>query len=214
VRHRATGRVGLQPSPHGVETPPFDDHERVVGVSGAELVDRRTGAPERRAPITTVRAAADFFGVPAGVPGHLWKPVTEPVDAPFAVDPTAVAALASWFAFVGAALDALRTHADAAGAALDPLTLWPEGFDLATTGAGVNYGGSPGDRFVAEPYLYVGPVDRPFPSSGGPFWNAPFGASLRYGEIGSLEQAVAFLTTGFDLAAGARSVRPSGTDDA
>ncbi|MEM9514592.1 MAG: hypothetical protein AAGA42_07000 [Actinomycetota bacterium] len=49
-------------------------------------------------------------------------------------------------------------------------------------GDGINLGGSPGDGFSAEPYLYVGPwsANRP----GDPdYWNAPFGAVLTRGEL-------------------------------
>ena len=211
VRHAAVERVGLRPTADGVATPPYGESLRSVGVEGDELVDRSEGdarAGDRRARITTVRAAGEFFGVTPGIPGGLWTPVTEPdLDAPLNVDPAAIAVLARWYAFIDAALGALHEHAGRHGTMLDPLTLWPEGFDLATTGASVNYGGSPGDQFVTTPYLYVGPVDRPFPptTDGEPFWNEPFGASLRYHDITSLEQAVAFFTRGFDLTAAARA---------
>ena len=220
VRHAAVGRVGLRPTIDGVATPPYGESLRSVGVEGDELVDRSEGdghAGDRRARITTVRAAAEFFGVAAGIPGALWTPVTEPdLDAPLNVDPAAIAVLAQWYAFIDAALGALHEHAGRHATLLDPLTLWPEGFDLATTGASVNYGGSPGDQFVTTPYLYVGPVDRPFPPTpaGDPFWNEPFGASLRYDDIASVDQAVAFFMRGFDLTAAARAASAASAPDA
>lgn len=199
ARHHATGRVGLRPTALGVETPPLGPDERTVGIEGDELVDRdRRG--ERRSPITTVRAAARFVGVEPGVPGRLWTPVTHPdLDAPLVVDPSAVDALASWFTFTAAALSGLA----ATGAPIEPLTLWPEGFDLATSGAGANFGGSPGDRFIAEPYLYVGPHRQPFPGAGAGagagYWNASFGAALRVGARTGLDDAVDFLVHGYRL---------------
>ena len=220
VRHAAVGRVGLRPTVDGVATPPYGESLRSVGVEGDELVDRSEGdghAGDRRARITTVRDAAEFFGVAPGIPGALWTPVTEPdLDAPINVDPAAIAVLAQWYAFIDAALGALHEHAGRHATLLDPLTLWPEGFDLATTGASVNYGGSPGDQFVTTPYLYVGPVDRPFPPTpaGDPFWNEPFGASLRYDDITSFDQAVAFFTRGFDLTAAARAASAASAPDA
>ena len=53
--------------------------------------------------------------------------------------------------------------------------LWPEHFDLGITAGPINYGASPGDAQVADPYLYVGPHDGPPPGDPA-FWNAPFGA--------------------------------------
>ena len=44
--------------------------------------------------------------------------------------------------------------------------------------ARVNYGISPGDMHIPGPYLYVGPHDGP--PAADEFWNAPFGAVLRY----------------------------------
>ena len=197
-RYAAAGRVGLVATLRGVATPPFGTEDRVIGIEGDELVDLST-AGERRARITTVRDAATFFGVAAGAPGRLWTPVSPlEFDTPLVVEPDSVRALAEWYGFVAEALSGLRD----AGATLDPLTLWPEGFDLATTGERVNYGGSPGDRFLARPYLYVGPFDRSFPQVEPPYWNASFGASMSYDAIGSLDEAVAFLVRGYQLALG------------
>jgi hypothetical protein len=48
-------------------------------------------------------------------------------------------------------------------------------------GGGANIGFSPGDEEVAEPYVYVGPRDTSRLDDD--FWNAPFGAVLRHGEL-------------------------------
>jgi hypothetical protein len=197
VRHASTGRVGLVPTADGVGTVPFGSQDRVVAIAGDELVDRdNTG--ERRAPITTLRAAAAFYEVDPGVPGGLWTPVTTvDLDESLVVEPAAVHALAGWYAFVADALGGLA----AAGASIAPLTLWPEGFDLATTTASANFGGSPGDGFSAEPYLYVGPfeLDDRLRVTDASYWNSPFGASLGYGALGSTDQAIDFLVHGFRL---------------
>ena len=81
--------------------------------------------------------------------------------------------------------------------------LWPEHFDVAMDVSArpdrrVNIGGSPGDSFSAEPYLYVGPwtADRP---GGGPFWNAPFGAARGRSQLDAADRvgsAAAFLLDG------------------
>jgi hypothetical protein len=83
--------------------------------------------------------------------------------------------------------------------------LWPEHFDLAVEaglggGDRVNLGGSPGDGFSAEPYVYVGPWSSARPGDPA-FWNAPFGAVRTRGELGDEPAAAAaeFLRRGFDL---------------
>ena len=79
---------------------------------------------------------------------------------PIAVDPAVTAALADFYALTTVALDDLIEASGDAGA--DPIRLWPEHFDAATTigdetaGTRANYGGSPGDENHPEPYLYVG----------------------------------------------------------
>ena len=57
---------------------------------------------------------------------------------------------------------------------LEPV-LWPEHFDVGIRVDDVNYGVSPGDDYLAEPYAYVG-VD-PVPADD-PYWNAPFGTAV------------------------------------
>ena len=92
----------------------------------------------------------------------------------------------------------------------DPIRLWPEHFDVATTlgdeqaGTRTNFGGSPGDENHPEPYLYVGPWGEP-PDPGDPFWNAEgfTGAELSYaellGEADQLRAARIFLERGWEL---------------
>ena len=73
--------------------------------------------------------------------------------------------------------------------------LWPEHFDVAIRVGDVNYGVTPGDEHVPEPYAYVGPGKF----SDDPFWNAPFGATLLLGPDPSVDAIVAFFTTGRGL---------------
>jgi hypothetical protein len=73
--------------------------------------------------------------------------------------------------------------------------LWPEHFDVAIRVGDVNYGISPGDTHVAEPYAYVGPDSV----TDDPFWNAPFGAALRLGPAPDAEAIAAFFAAGRDL---------------
>ena len=197
ARYQRVERFVLQLNPRGFETPPFGEDNTVLAVEGIELVvtDNRGS---RRTSVTTIRAAAAFVGVEPGLPRSLWEATTPLVlDATLDIDPLAVQALADWYEFSRGALTALRDRATADTYA--PIQLFPQGFDLATNAAEVNYGGSPGDSFCDEPYLYVGPVNRPFPTPTDSFWNAGFGALLRYSEMKSHENAVEFLWRGREL---------------
>jgi hypothetical protein len=51
--------------------------------------------------------------------------------------------------------------------------LWPEHFDVGISLDEVNYGVSPGDAHLDEPYAYAGP----WQPRQGSFWNASFGAT-------------------------------------
>lgn len=173
--HGATGRIGLRATPGGFGTPVFGgpDGSRQIRVDGVDLVVLDQGR-ERRAPLTTIRAAAEMIGVVPGAPADLYPPATPlDLDGPLVLDRGEAARLAALFAVVAEALDRFRAAHDdgTAGEA----QLWPEHFDLAATLAEVNYGGSPGDDEHPEPYLYVGPWTPP--TDGDPFWNEPFGAS-------------------------------------
>jgi hypothetical protein len=64
-------------------------------------------------------------------------------------------------------------------------------FDVGITAAAVNYGASPGDEHIAEPYPYAGPHDGPPPGDPA-FWNAPFGAARTWRQIGTVAEATTF----------------------
>jgi hypothetical protein len=71
--------------------------------------------------------------------------------------------------------------------------LWPEHFDVAIRVRDANFGVSPGDGFIDEPYAYVG-VSRP--PAGDPFWNAPFGAAVPMTELADAAAVTAFFGEG------------------
>ena len=152
--HVAIGRIGLRATPGGFGTPWFDAGEgrRRLRVEGLDLVVEQDGQPERRAPLTTVRAAAELAGVLPGAPVDVYRPSTalDP-DRPLELDGPSAARLAAWYELTGTALERLR--AERQGDAPSEAQLWPEHFDLATTIAEVNYGGSPGDEGHPSPYL-------------------------------------------------------------
>lgn len=192
--HQATGHIGLRPSPGGFRTPPFpsDQGPRTVGVDGAELVVV-DGRGERRAPLTTVGAAASFAEVDPGAPSDVYTPTTPLApDDPLAIDAAAALRIADWFDQGQEALDDLRRELRAHEPS--EIQLWPEHFDLAFSAAEVNWGVSPGDGSSGRPYAYVGPWARPLPD--GAFWNVDFGAQRTSSEVPSEADVAAFFDEG------------------
>ena len=161
-------------------------------------------------PLSTLADVAAAAGVDLGGPlaiGHDAPPLGDPA-APLGVDPDAARALGDWLGFATEVLDAVA----AGGGDPSKVQIWPEHFDAACDvawgpgeGRRANLGGSPGDAFHAEPYLYVGPwgPERP----GDPaFWNAPFGAILPHARLREADDArglaEGFMRRGLDLLAG------------
>lgn len=200
ARYHAMGRIGLQVVQGGFATPPFSDDHRTIGVDGTELVVR-AGGQERRAPITTLRAAGELAGVAPGAPSSVFKPATPcDLDAPLSVDVDAARRLADWYALGDAALR--RLALEIADDQPSDVTLWPEHFDVGIRAGEVNYGASPGDAQVPGPYLYVGPTGLDLAATGDSFWNQPFGAAVTWEAIGSVEDALEFFRQGHRHAAG------------
>jgi hypothetical protein len=191
--HAETGEIALMPSPGGFGTPPFGRDRRFLAVDGTELVVGGGGS-SRRTALTTLRAAAEFAGIAPGAPAEVYRPATPlNLDEPLTIDPAAARVLADWYQLGEQALRgfAVEIPDDRPTAAV----LWPEHFDLGITAGAINYGVSPGDAEVADPYLYVGPHDGPPPGDPA-FWNAPFGAVRTIDQIGAAADAVAFFHTG------------------
>jgi hypothetical protein len=184
ARYLGDSHIGLVPAPNGFGTPAFGDGER-VRVDGVELVHERPGTTTR-VRITTLGAAAQFVGVPLGAPAGLYTPATpSDPDLALAVEPDAAQALAAWIALADSLLSAVgetyATHSRTAA------TIWPEHFDLACevgdadAGTRANYGASPGDAAIPQPYLYVGPWDARRKS--GKLAAYPWGAAMTYEEL-------------------------------
>jgi hypothetical protein len=185
ARYAATGRMGLRATPGGFGTPEYEG--RVSRVEGNLLVHEQGGNIATRS-ITTIRAAAEFFGIDYDVDWFTeFKdplPAMDP-DRPLKVGEVPGSALGDWFRFGFEILEELRGH----GSEDDDVSevqLWPEHFDAAIEmgsedrGRRASYGASPGDRGHLEPYLYVSAwteIDR-----SDPYWNDRHfnGASLPY----------------------------------
>jgi hypothetical protein len=112
------------------------------------------------------------------------------------VDPGSAAALAGWFQLGHEALAVLA--ADLAAEQPSDPQLFPEHFDLGITAGPVNYGCSPGDVALPEPYLYVGPHEGP--SSGNQFWNTSFGAARPVASIRDTGALLDFFREGAERA--------------
>jgi len=209
ARQQATGRFSLRVTPGGFGTPEFGADAKRVRVSGGTLIveSDAPGAPAsaaRAIDAASLGELAAFAGVDLAAPldvGHDTPELGDP-DARLVVDPNAAAALGEWYRVVGAALDRVVAAVSPSGTPT-PARLWPEHFDVAVEavarpGVRVNLGGSPGDGFSDEPYLYIGPWtdDRPGDAA---FWNAPFGSALKRSELDESDlvgSAAAYLLDG------------------
>lgn len=70
--------------------------------------------------------------------------------------------------------------------------IWPEHFDIGISVDEVNYGVSPGDAHLGNPYAYIGP----WSAREGDFWNTPFGAARPLAELCDHNALVAFFREG------------------
>jgi hypothetical protein len=208
ARHEAVGRMGLKAMPGGFGTPEFEG--RVARVEGDFLVHEQDGNISTQQ-ITTVRAAADFFGARYEV--EWFDDFHDPLqpadpDEALTVDRDAALALGLWFEFGFEVLNRLREQGDDS----DDVTetqLWPEHFDPATElgdqdkGQRASFGASPGDPATPEPYIYVAAwshIDR-----SNDYWNNDSfnGASLGYEGLASaddpVERGLEFLLEGYRI---------------
>ncbi|EOD66733.1 hypothetical protein [Amycolatopsis vancoresmycina] len=182
-QHRRTGRIDLRVVAGGFATVA----EPALRVEGDELVTSSGRFPLNGRSYREVAAAAGLeAGEPAGVYGG--GPGVR-IGEVLVLDGDAVKVLMGAFA---EGHGALREFAPGT----EPV-LWPEHFDVAITLGEVNYGVSPGDQHIAEPYAYVGP----FEPRQGAFWNAAFGAARTMTGLGDAAAVVRFFREGRDLAA-------------
>ena len=208
ARHRAEGRMGLRSTIAGFGTPEFEG--RVARVEGSLLV-HEDGTNVATQQISTVRAAAEFFG--GGYDEGWFEDFKDPLtplgpDVALSVDGDDSHLIGSWFEFGFEVLDTFRSDSQAADDA-SSTQIWPEHFDAAMetgdadSGKRASYGFSPGDGAHPEPYVYVaawGGIDR-----SKAYWNekAFNGSSLSYAELASssepFEAALGFLRDGYRI---------------
>lgn len=211
-RSEVSGRFGLRVTPGGIATPLFGPDGECIRTAGMTLV-REVGAVATFAPISgaSLRHLAEFVGADIDSPfsAGTQTPERGDPDQPLELDPQHLETIVAWYQVGWVVLDAVVSQLPGSAA---PATaqLWPEHFDIGTdvalaSGNRVNLGCSPGDSFVAEPYLYVGPweADRPGDPS---YWNVSFGAALRSSEVMAsadpAQQGIRFMRRGLELLSG------------
>jgi hypothetical protein len=176
-QYARSGSIRLRVTPGGFGTVSDPD----LRVEGLELVTPSTRLPLDRTFADLARAAGvepralrDVYAEGPGVA----------VDDPIDVDPAAVPVILGAFARGDAAMRAFAPG--------QPPVIWPEHFDIGVTVDEVNYGVSPGDPHLDEPYAYVGP----WSAREGAFWNTPFGAARSLRELPDVGALVMFFREG------------------
>jgi hypothetical protein len=196
--HRAIGRIRLQVTPEGFSTLDLPGSPTRVAVAGTDLLVVDAGAAARRYPLAgTCRELGAAAGIEAG-PAQGVYPDGSGVglDDMITVDPTAATHLESALATGDDALRRLAAAHGRTGEDAVPV-LWPEHFDVGVSLDKVNYGVSPGDSGIAEPYAYVGPWKQRV----GDFWDQPYGSARTIRDLGDADAVLAWFETGFVRAA-------------
>ncbi|MEO7351592.1 MAG: hypothetical protein ABIR34_04945 [Marmoricola sp.] len=185
-QYAASQSIRLRVTPGGFGTVSAPD----LRVDGLELVTATARLPLggtyaglAHAAGVEARALRDVYGEGPGVAD----------SDPIVVDPEAVGVILEAFARGDAAMRAFAPDQDP--------VIWPEHFDIGISVDQVNYGVSPGDVHVAEPYAYVGP----WSSREGAFWNTPFGAARPLTELRDVDALVAYFAEGARQAVADRS---------
>lgn len=179
-QYRATGKVRLRVVPGGFATVAVPEL-RVVGTGVV-------GDGGAAVPIDghTARGIGTELGVQAGRPEGVYADGA-------GVDPDETLTLRPDQADVIMGAFSRGRDALTAFAPAETPVLWPEHFDLAIRLQDVNFGVSPGDGFIEEPYAYVG-VTRP--PADDAFWNAPFGAAVPLAGLPDVAAVTAFFAEG------------------
>ena len=183
-QYRVTGKLRLRVVPGGfatILTPRLRvDGGQVAGAEGAAVaIDGRTP-----------RELGAQLGVATGRPEGAY-------DGGSGVGPDETLTVDAHQAGVIAGALALGHEALVAFAARETPVLWPEHFDVAIRVHDMNFGVSPGDGFIAEPYAYVGVSAAP---AGDGFWNAPFGAAVPLRELAGASAVSGFFAEGRERA--------------
>jgi len=169
---RALGTIRLTVRPYGFSSRDLPTPPHRLAVDGTDLVV----GDHRLALAGSLGALAAAAGVACRGPEGVYPlALTLGPDDELRVDAEAAGEMSRAWVLGDSVLRAFGSLHHRGG--LEPV-LWPEHLDVAVSLDEVNYGVSPGDEAIPEPYAYVGPHRR----RAGEFWNAPFGASLPMSE--------------------------------
>lgn len=206
--YQESGRCALRVSPGGISSPMFGPGDECIRIAGDLLVREIGGAASyARISGSSLRNLANLVeaDIDAGFPCGADAPDLGDPDGILYLDSSHVETLVGWYQLGWVVLDAVlgRLPESAEPATLQ---LWPEHFDIGTNvalanGETVNLGCSPGDRYLSEPYLYVGPRSEIRPGDRA-YWNVSFGAALTKSEVQAsadpIDRGVQFMRTGLD----------------
>jgi hypothetical protein len=176
-QYAASRSIRLRVTPGGFGTtaaPDLKVHGAHLVTPGGRLPLEGSYADLARAAGVEARTLRDVYDVGPGVAED------ELID----VDVEAAELLHEAFARGDAAMRSFAPDAEP--------VIWPEHFDIGISVHETNYGVSPGDGYLDEPYAYVGPWS---PRTGA-FWNAPFGAARPLGELSDVDSLVLFFEEG------------------
>ena len=182
-QYAESGTIRLRVLPAGIATVAAPD----LRLEGAELVGPR-GRHALTGSYAQVAAAAGI--APRSLEDvYDDRPDVTPDDE-LEIDPGHLAELTAALVVGDAALRAFAPE--------ETPVLWPEHLDIGIGRDEVNYGVSPGDASIAEPYAYVGP----WTPRAGDFWNQSFGAARPLSALGGTDAVADFFREGSRLAAG------------
>lgn len=194
-QYRATGTIRLAVRPGGFATSRAYGDFTLIAIEGTDLLVLRGDRPLRLPLTGTCGDLAAGAGLPVDRLDDVYPGSVRPEPSTrIEVDPNAAATLAAAWNLGDRALRAFGARVTGSPDP-DPV-LWPEHLDVAIAVDGSDYGVSPGDDVIPEPYAYVSSAA---PRSGA-FWNQPFGAARPLSDLPDQRAVVDFYRTGYAFA--------------
>jgi hypothetical protein len=193
-QYRATGTIRLAVRAGGFATSRAYGNLSLLAVEATDLLVVR-GDHQLRLPLTgTCGDLAAAAGLLVDSLEDVYSDSVRPEPStPLDVEPDAAATLAAAWHLGERALRAFA--AEVPGPDPRPV-LWPEHFDVALTVEGSDYGVSPGDDAIPEPYAYISSSAA---HQDGAFWNQPFGAARPLTDLPDPNAVTDFYRTGHAL---------------
>ncbi|HYO19154.1 MAG TPA: hypothetical protein VES02_10885 [Dermatophilaceae bacterium] len=195
-QHRVAGTIRLAVQPGGFRTLPLPGQPSLLAVRATDLVVTTNAREVVIAISGRLDVLAKAAGLEVGTLASVYSGGSGAMGSDVVnVDPAAATTLEHAFELGDAAMRLFGSrHVQD-----DPPVpvLWPEHFDVGIVLDEVNYGVSPGDDEIPEPYAYVGP----HAPRHGPFWDRSFGAARVVSSLGEADAIVEFFEAGRAAAA-------------